>query len=87
MEKYWASSREIELVKKQNKYLLIILTLFLGISPIGEPHLIGKVNWIVGGAKGMKVMDWFDFLMHGGAILIALVLIFSLFIKPTKSTK
>lgn len=74
-------------MKKKNKYLLLVLTLFLGLSPIGAPHLIGKINWIAGGAKGMKAMDWFDFFMHGGAVLIALVLMFSLLIKPSKNAK
>jgi hypothetical protein len=29
-----------------------------------EPHIVGKIRWIMGGANGMDLMDWVDFLMH-----------------------
>gem|GEM_PF-4693006 len=45
----------------QNQVILALLLGFLGLSPIGEPHLIGKLKWIEGGAIGMKPIDWFDF--------------------------
>ncbi|MFC2126275.1 hypothetical protein ACFLU5_15885 [Bacteroidota bacterium] len=49
-----------------NWRLIIIMTLTLGLAPfIPEPHFFGKVRWIVGGAEGMQLMDWFDFIMHG----------------------
>ncbi len=70
----------------QNQVILALLLGFLGLSPIGEPHLIGKLKWIEGGAIGMKPIDWFDFVMHGGSALISLVLlvwiIYSLITKP-----
>lgn len=58
-----------------NQLILIALLAFLGVSPIGDPHLIGKVNWVAGGAVGMEPMDWFDFAMHGGALLISVILL------------
>lgn len=38
----------------------------LGLAPFfPEPHIWGKVKWILGGAAGMQPMDWFDTLLHG----------------------
>ncbi|WP_342663114.1 hypothetical protein [Rudanella lutea] len=30
-----------------------------------EPHLLGKLRWVLGGAVGMQLVDWGDLLMHG----------------------
>lgn len=44
----------------------IVLSLTLGLAPFfPEPHLLGKLRWIAGGAVGMTPMDWFDAAMHG----------------------
>lgn len=46
--------------------LWLIASLSLGLAPfVPEPHLIGKLRWVLGGAHGMKLIDWFDLLMHG----------------------
>lgn len=46
--------------------LALLGALTLGLAPfIPEPHVWGKLKWIMGGAHGMSAMDWFDFLMHG----------------------
>jgi hypothetical protein len=52
---------------KQNKLLLPVLAvLTLGLAPyFPEPHLFGKVRWILGGGEGMQTGDYFDLLMHG----------------------
>ncbi|TNE55424.1 MAG: hypothetical protein EP338_03925 [Bacteroidetes bacterium] len=42
-----------------------VASLTLGLAPFGEPHLFGKIKWVMGGAIGMKPMDWFDLVMHG----------------------
>lgn len=57
----------------------------LGLAPfVPEPHLLGKLKWIAGGAVGMGPMDWFDVLLHGTPwILLALALLFK-FVIPTK---
>ncbi len=61
---------------------------FLGLAPIGEPHLFGKIKWIAGGAVGMKPLDWFDFVMHGGSLLLAVLLILRiLYVSFSKSSK
>ena len=46
--------------------LPILAVLTLGLAPFSpEPHLLGKLRWIAGGAVGMGPMDWFDVLLHG----------------------
>ncbi|MEM9329200.1 MAG: hypothetical protein AAGA85_26290 [Bacteroidota bacterium] len=53
---------------KDNPHLRIalVLSLTLGLAPfIPEPHLFGKVRWVLGGAVGMQPMDYFDLAMHG----------------------
>lgn len=46
--------------------LLLMLSLTLGLAPFfPEPHIVGKLRWIAGGAKGMQLIDWADFAMHG----------------------
>lgn len=44
----------------------VVLCLTLGLSPFfPEPHILGKIRWIAGGAVGMEWLDWFDFFLHG----------------------
>ncbi len=46
--------------------VLVVLCLSLGLAPfLPEPHIVGKIRWIIGGAKGMGPMDWFDLILHG----------------------
>ena len=53
-----------------------ILCLTLGLAPFyPEPHLLGKLRWIAGGAEGMQLMDWWDVFMHGVPWLLALRLL------------
>ena len=73
--------------QKINSFLrtAVIGSLTLGLAPFfPEPHILGKVKWIMGGAVGMKTLDWLDFLMHGapwflliGLIIYKLILIIS----------
>lgn len=49
-----------------NWKLWLLASLTLGLAPFSpEPHLFGKIRWILGGANGMGLMDWWDFVMHG----------------------
>ncbi len=42
------------------------MCLTLGLAPFyPEPHIYGKIKWILGGAHGMGIMDWFDVVLHG----------------------
>jgi hypothetical protein len=44
----------------------LTLSLTLGLAPfVPEPHLIGKLRWVAGGAVGMQFIDWLDLLLHG----------------------
>ena len=65
-----------------NPTLIIVACLTLGLAPFApEPHLWGKIKWIAGGATGMGIMDWFDFLMHGTPWLLLIRLIFVKILK------
>jgi len=52
--------------------------LTLGLAPFfPEPHVVGKLRWVFGGAVGMGAVDWFDLAMHGAPwvwLTVALVL-------------
>ncbi len=63
--------------------IIILLCLTLGMAPFfPEPHIWGKIKWIMGGAKGMVFMDWFDVLFHGFPFLLLIrKIILSLFKK------
>lgn len=44
----------------------IVACLTLGLAPyVPEPHIVGKLRWIAGGAEGMGPADWFDVVIHG----------------------
>ena len=61
--------------RKQRYTIAIVLCLTLGLAPFApEPHLFGKIRWILGGAEGMEAMDWFDFAMHGAPFAYLLFL-------------
>lgn len=52
--------------KNNNFFIALIASLTLGLAPFfPEPHLFGKIRWVLGGADRMELLDWFDFLMHG----------------------
>lgn len=54
-------------------FILIVLCLTLGLTPyVPEPHIVGKIRWIAGGANGMTWLDWWDTVQHG-APWVALV--------------
>ena len=59
-----------------NWKLIILLCLTLGLAPFfPEPHIIGKLKWVIGGANGMVLMDWFDVLLHGFPFILFIRLI------------
>lgn len=57
--------------------LFLIASLTLGLAPfLPEPHIVGKIRWVAGGADGMGSMDWFDLVLHGSPwvlLIIALI--------------
>jgi hypothetical protein len=61
--------------------LILLLCLTLGLAPfVPEPHILGKLKWILGGAVGMTFMDWFDVLLHGFPfVLLTRIILIKLF--------
>lgn len=44
----------------------VLACLTLGLAPLApEPHIVGKLRWVAGGANGMALIDWGDLAMHG----------------------
>ncbi|MCA6074800.1 hypothetical protein LDX50_19645 [Fulvivirga sp. 1062] len=44
----------------------LLASLTLGLAPfVPEPHIVGKIRWVMGGGTGMQAMDYFDLLLHG----------------------
>lgn len=57
-----------------NWKLLAVACLTLGLAPFfPEPHILGKLKWISGGAIGMQLIDWFDAFFHGLPWLLMIV--------------
>ncbi|WP_420579707.1 hypothetical protein [Reichenbachiella sp.] len=68
-------------MKQNSLTIFLMLALTLGLAPFfPEPHVIGKIRWVLGGAEGMQVMDYFDLCLHGvpwvGLMLVGLKKIF-----------
>ena len=59
---------------------VVVACLTLGLAPFfPEPHLWGKLKWLIGGARSMGAADWFDLLMHGAPWLVLVgMLVFDL---------
>ena len=55
------------MVNKMDKLVLAIILCFtLGLAPFfPEPHIWGKLKWIMGGGEGMGMSDYFDVILHG----------------------
>lgn len=53
--------------------IILILCLTLGLAPfLPEPHIVGKIRWVSGGAYGMQTIDWLDLIFHGSPWLLLL---------------
>lgn len=51
---------------KSKLFTPLLLSLTLGLAPFTpEPHLAGKIRWVMGGGVGMSTMDVFDLVLHG----------------------
>jgi len=66
-----------------------IATLTMGLAPFTpEPHVWGKLKWVMGGAVGMKPIDWGDFAMHGAPwllLILALILKLKTYLSAKKN--
>ena len=62
-----------------------LVSLTLGLAPFyPEPHIVGKVHWILGGAEGMMFMDWFDVVLHGTPWVMFLITLVKTFVLKSK---
>lgn len=74
--------------KYQNLFIALAASLTLGLAPFfPEPHLFGKIKWILGGAEGMQGMDWFDLVMHGAPWVWLIIESIRLFTTNKKKTQ
>ncbi|MGK0364601.1 MAG: hypothetical protein ACI85O_001658 [Saprospiraceae bacterium] len=63
---------------KENWKFFLIASLTLGLAPFNPPHILGKIQWILGGGAfsgetPMQLMDWGDFFMHGSPWLLLII--------------
>jgi hypothetical protein len=57
---------------------IFLFCVTLGLAPfVPEPHIWGKIRWVMGGATGMTGMDWFDLFWHGWPWVLLLVALFA----------
>ena len=59
--------RMIKLLKADSTFkFVLVMSLTLGLAPfVPEPHIYGKLKWLIGGGIGMTIMDYVDVLFHG----------------------
>lgn len=57
-----------------NPLIWLLVSLTLGLAPFSpEPHVWEKIKWVYAGANGMKLIDWFDLVLHGTPWVMLLV--------------
>ena len=70
-------------------FMAALACMTLGLAPLSpEPHIVGKVRWVLGGAVGMGPMDWADLIMHGApwvALVVMLVVDGPRLLRPKPS--
>lgn len=55
---------------------LVVACITLGLAPFfPEPHIVGKLRWIAGGAVGMQTADLFDLFLHGVPLLLLVIIL------------
>ena len=65
----------------------LMLSLTLGLAPfVPEPHIVGKIRWVWGGAVDMAPMDYFDLFLHGAPWVFLMVVLVKHFTKPKVET-
>ena len=72
------------------RYVLVgVGCLTLGLAPwLPEPHVWGKLRWALGGAQGMRAIDFFDLLMHGSPwLLLAGMLVYDALRRSVRRQK
>jgi len=73
---------------KRNFLFALVASLTLGLAPFSpEPHLFGKLRWLFGGGEGMKLMDYWDLVMHGAPWVLMLYFGYQLFFSKSHREK
>jgi hypothetical protein len=76
---------------KENWKLFLMASLTLGLAPFTPSHILGKIQWILGGGAfsgehAMQSQDWFDVLLHGSPWLLLIIsIVLNLFALKTKN--
>jgi hypothetical protein len=66
----------------QRLFLAIAVSLTLGLAPFTpEPHLWSKLRWVIGGAEGMQIIDYFDLVLHGAPFMYLLTIVIAKLIR------
>ena len=67
--------------------LALLGSIMLGLAPFApEPHIVGKIRWVMGGAVGMQTMDWLDLIWHAWPFVWLLVaMVTTVMIKTTRA--
>ncbi len=66
----------------------VLACLTLGLAPFAPaPHIVGKLRWVLGGAKGMQPMDWFDLVLHGTPWVFLIVVLVGMGIERARMAK
>jgi hypothetical protein len=65
-------------ILKQNWKIFLVASVTLGLAPFNPPHIIGKLEWLLGGnafdkEAGMQLMDWYDLLLHGSPWVLLII--------------
>lgn len=72
----------------QSLLIAVLACLTLGLAPFfPEPHLWGKLKWVIGGAKDMMLMDYFDLLLHGIPWLYLIYILLGFVVSNRKKTQ
>lgn len=62
-----------------------ILAVTLGLAPYKpEPHLFGKIRWVMGGGEGMQFIDYWDLFMHGAPWVLLIAALIMRFTSKSK---
>ncbi|MGB0521798.1 MAG: hypothetical protein ACPGJS_02500 [Flammeovirgaceae bacterium] len=65
--------------------ITLIFCLTLGLAPFTpEPHLFGKIRWMLGGGEGMQLMDYLDALFHGAPWLVLIYFLLHAIVSKKK---
>ena len=76
-----------KIIMKQISPIIIVVSLAIGLAPYTPPHIVGKIQWILGGGVGIQIMDLFDLLMHVAALFFAVFSIIMILIGKWQLAK